>query len=408
MPHAQDTPAQQQPLPLNGMRVLDIATFLAAPFSATLLSEFGAEVIKIEHPKDGDPLRRFGAITEAGHSLNWTSESRNKKTITLNLGTPEGAALLKALVKASDVLVENFRPGTLEKWGLGYDTLRQINPALVMLRLSAYGQTGPYRNKPGFARIAHAFSGLSLLAGEPGRVPVTPGASTMADYASGVWGAFAIAMALLSRVRSGRGQCIDLALYQATFRYLDDLVPAYAKTGHVRERMGAETHNLIPHGHFATSDERWIALTCSSDKMFTRFAEMIGRSDLSEGRFANVAARLAERPFINGVVSEWVTARTADEVLAAAEEFGVPCGLLYSVEDIFNDPHYAAHGDLLKVDDPVNGEMTVPAPFPKFSEMTPVVRHLGRPLGADNDEVFREVLGLSAQEIERLKAAGVV
>ena len=217
--------------PLAGLRVLDIATFLAAPFAATLLGEFGAEIIKIEQPGQGDPLRRFGTMTDAGHSLNWASESRNKKTITLDLRQPEGAALMKRLVATADVVMENFRPGTLERWGLGYDVLREINPRLVMLRLSAFGQTGPYKDLPGFARIAHAFSGLGLTCGEPDRVPVTPGASTLADYASGVWAAFATTVALMDRTTSDQGQCIDLALYQAPFRFMDELVPAYAKTG---------------------------------------------------------------------------------------------------------------------------------------------------------------------------------
>ena len=394
--------------PLAGTRVLDAATFLAAPFSATLLGEFGAEVIKIEQPGSGDPLRRFGPLTEAGHSLNWASESRNKKTVTIDLRAPRGADLLKRLVAMSDVLAENFRPGTMEKWGVGYDTLREVNPALVMLRLSAYGQTGPYRDRPGFARIAHAFSGLGLLAGEPGRVPVTPGASTLADYASGLWGAFAVAIALIDRIRSGRGQMIDLALYQAPFRFLDDIVPTYAKTGTVRERMGAETHNLIPHGHFATADGRWLALTCSSDKMFPRIAAMLGRPELAQGPYANVAGRLADRHAVNGHVADWMGARTADEVLAAADTHDVPCTLLYSIADIFSDPHYAARGDLLEVDDPDNGRLTVPAPFPKFSKARPSVRHLGRPLGADNDDVFRGLLGLRDDDIRQLSADGVI
>jgi crotonobetainyl-CoA:carnitine CoA-transferase CaiB-like acyl-CoA transferase len=246
--------------PLAGLRVLDAATFLAAPFAATLLGEFGAEIIKIEQPGAGDPLRRFGTMTQAGHTLNWASESRNKKPITLDLRHPEGAALFKRLAADSDIVMENFRPGTFEKWGLGWDVLSALNPRLIMVRLSAFGQTGPYKDLPGFARIAHAFSGLGLACGEPGRVPVTPGASSLADYASGVWAAFATMVALTDRTATGRGQVIDLALYQATFRYMDEMMPAYAKTGQIRQRMGAETHNLIPHGHFRTADDRWLAI----------------------------------------------------------------------------------------------------------------------------------------------------
>lgn len=394
--------------PLAGLRVIDAATFLAAPFSATLLSEFGAEVIKIEQPGSGDPLRRFGTMTAAGHSLNWANESRNKKTVTLDLRTPEGAEILKQLVAVSDVLLENFRPGTFEKWGLGYDVLKQVNPRLVMLRLSAFGQTGPNRDLPGFARIAHAFSGLSLVCGEPGRVPVTPGASALADYASGVWGAFATMVVLMDRVTSGRGQCIDLALYQATFRFMDEMVPSYAKTGQVRERMGAETHNLVPHGHFRTCDDRWLAITCSSDKMFQRLATMIGDEALKREQYTLVSGRIPARGTINQIVIAWIGARAAVDVQAECDKFDVPCSLLYSVADIFSDPHYAARGDLLSMQDPVNGEIVVPAPFPKMSETPAVVEHLGLPLGACNEEIFGGLLGLTPLQIEGLKERSVI
>jgi len=394
--------------PLGHLRILDAATFLAAPFAATLMSEFGAEVIKIEQPGVGDPLRRFGPATEAGHSLNWASESRNKKTITLDLRQPEGAEIMKRLVATADVVCENFRPGTFEKWGLGYDVLREINPRLVMLRLSAFGQTGPNKDLPGFARVAHAFSGLGLICGEPGRVPVTPGASSLADYASGVWAAFSTMVALMDRVTSGRGQCIDLALYQAPFRFMDDLVPTYGKTGHVRTRLGAETHNLIPHGHFQTADERWLAITCSSDKMYDRLAEMIGHELLLQPHLVRVAERIKIRDQINPIVIAWVAARTAAEVQEICDRFGVPCSLLYSVADIFADPHYQARGDLLTVDDPVNGRLVVPAPFPRMSETPAQLDHLGLPLGACNQEIYGGLLGMSADDIDALTRKGVI
>jgi crotonobetainyl-CoA:carnitine CoA-transferase CaiB-like acyl-CoA transferase len=394
--------------PLAGLRVLDAATFLAAPFSATLLGEFGAEVIKIEQPGIGDPLRRFGTMTEAGHSLNWANESRNKKTITLDLRKPKGAEIMKQLCATADVVCENFRPGTFEKWGLGYDVLKEINPKLVMLRLSAFGQTGPNKDLPGFARIAHAFSGLSLVCGEPGRIPVTPGASTLADYASGVWGAFATMIALMDRDKSGGGQCIDLALYQATFRYMDELVPAYHKTGQIRTRMGAETHNLVPHGHFRTADDRWLAITCSSDKMFERLSIMIQNEKLLDPKLARTAQRIEARNMINAIVVDWIGSREAEEVQRNCDEYDVPCSLLYSVADIFQDPHYRERGDLLMVDDEINGRLVVPAPFPRMSETPAIVEHLGLPLGACNREVFQDMLGMSSEEIEDLKKNGVI
>jgi crotonobetainyl-CoA:carnitine CoA-transferase CaiB-like acyl-CoA transferase len=394
--------------PLAGLRVLDAATFLAAPFAATLLGEFGAEVIKIEQPGLGDPLRRFGTMTEAGHSLNWANESRNKKTITLDLGKPQGAQIMKQLCATADVVCENFRPGTFEKWGLGYDVLKAINPKLIMLRLSAFGQTGPNKDLPGFARIAHAFSGLSLVCGEPGRIPVTPGASTLADYASGVWAAFATMVALMDRDKSGSGQCIDLALYQATFRYMDEFVPAYHKTGQVRARMGAETHNLVPHGHFRTADDRWLAITCSSDKMFERLAGMMKNEILLNPNLSRTAQRVEARDVINAIVVDWIGSREAQEVQRSCDEYDVPCSLLYSVADIFNDPHYHARGDLLTVEDKINGSLVVPAPFPRMSETPPTVDHLGLPLGASNQEIFEGLLGMSSEEIKDLQKEGVI
>ena len=409
MDYASETPRTRVThLPLAGLRVLDAATFLAAPFAATLLSEFGADVIKIEQPGLGDPLRRFGTMTEAGHSLNWANESRNKKTITLDLRKPEGAEIMKRLCSTADVVCENFRPGTFEKWGLGYDVLAGINSRLIMLRLSAFGQTGPNRDLPGFARIAHAFSGLSLICGEPGRVPVTPGASTLADYASGVWGAFAIMVALTDRMNTGKGQCIDLGLYQAPFRYMDEFVPAYAKTGQIRTRMGAETHNLVPHGHFRTSDDRWLAITCSSDKMFERLSKMIGSETLLDPGLARTAQRIEARSTINSIVIGWVSARSAAEVQEICDRYEVPCSLLLSIADIFADPHYKARGDLLTVKDPVNGELVVPAPFPRMSEAATRVDHLGLPLGACNQEIYGGLLRMSDGEIQELTAKGII
>ena len=240
--------------PLEGIRVLDIATFVAAPFCGTIMAEFGAEVIKIEQPGEGDSLRRFGTMTDSGDTLVWLSEARNKKSVTLDLRTPEGAAMFRQLVAKADVVLENFRPGTMEKWGLGYAALAEINPRLVMLQVSAYGQTGPLRDKPGFARIAHAFSGLAYLAGEPGRPPVVPGSTSLADYMSGLFGAVGVLMALRHAERTGEGQSIDIALYESIFRVLDELAPAYDKFGYQRERMGPDTVNVVPHSHYETRD----------------------------------------------------------------------------------------------------------------------------------------------------------
>jgi crotonobetainyl-CoA:carnitine CoA-transferase CaiB-like acyl-CoA transferase len=255
---------------LNGIRVLDLGTFIAGPHCATILGEFGAEVIKVEPPKIGDSLRRLGTNTDCGDTLVWLSEARNKKCVTLNLATERGREVLRQLAAKCDIIVENFRPGTIEKWGLSYDDLKKLNPGAILVRISAYGQDGPMRTQPGFARIAHAFSGLTYLAGLPGGVPVVPGSTSLADYMSGMYGAIGALVALQARQATGEGQCIDLALYESVFRALDEIAPAFQKFGYVRERMGADTVNVCPHSHYETSDGKWIAIACTSDAMFAR------------------------------------------------------------------------------------------------------------------------------------------
>jgi crotonobetainyl-CoA:carnitine CoA-transferase CaiB-like acyl-CoA transferase len=392
---------------LDGLRVLDIATFVAAPFCGTILADFGAEVIKIEQPRGGDSLRQFGTITECGDSLVWLSEARNKKAITLDLRKPEGVAMFKQLVAKADVVLENFRPGTLEKWGIGFDTLRDINPRLVMLRISAYGQTGPMRGEPGFARIAHAFAGLSWLAGEADGPPVVPGSTSMADYVSGMWGAIGVLTALRARDKSGRGQFIDLGLYESVFRLLDEIAPAYAKYGTVRERMGADTVNVVPHSHYRTATGEWVALACTNDKMFERLTGVMGRPELAE-QYPTSAVRVENRDYINSVVAEWMDKRSLQEVIEETRSGGVPCAQIYSIREIFEDPQYQARENLLHVDDPRVGKLVVPAPVPRLSETPATFRHTGRALGADNEEVYSDLLGLTPEDLRAARDADII
>ena len=397
------------PAPLEGVRVLDIATFLAAPFAGTVLGDFGAEVIKVEQPKVGDPLRRFGTPTEAGDSLVWLSEARNKKSVTLDLRTPRGVEILRGLVGQSDVVLENFRPGTLERWGLGYEALREVNPGLVMLRISAYGQTGPLRDKPGFARIAHAFAGLTALAGEKDGPPVVPGSTSLADYISGIWGALGVVLALRVKERTGRGQFIDIALYESVFRLLDELVPAYAKTGFVRERMGADTVNVAPHSHYRTASGQWVAIACTSDKMFERLAQAMGEPQLAgKPEFATSQARVARRDEVNGMVARWVASLPMAEVLSRCEAGEVPCGPIYDIADIFGDAQYRARENLLEVVDPRAGPLVLPAAVPRLSETPAELRHAGPALGVDTAEVLGGLLGLDADTLADLTKAGVI
>ena len=394
---------------LEGCRVLDVATFLAGPFCTTQLGEFGAEIIKVELPDAGDPTRRFGTISTCGDSLPWLSESRNKKCVTLDLRKPDGAALLKRLVAVADVLVENFQPGTMEKWELGWETLRQVNPRLIMVRISGYGQTSPYRDRPGFGRIGNAFGGLSFLAGYPDRAPVTPGSATIPDYMAGLYGALGTLLALQARQKTGQGQVVDIGLYEPIFRILDELAPAFQQTGFVRQRMGPGTVNVVPHSHYPTRDGRWIAIACTSDKIFARLAEAMGAPELAEpAKWGRLARREAERAAVDGAVAAWTERHDRSDLLAMCEAAQVPCGPVYAIDEIFKDAQYAARGNILRVQDARIGELAVPNLVPRLSETPGEVRWLGPALGAHNDAVYRDMLGLDDGELRRLRDTGVI
>ncbi|MCB1549266.1 MAG: CoA transferase [Hyphomicrobiaceae bacterium] len=395
--------------PLQGIRVIDVSSFLAGPFCSTQLAEFGAEVIKCELPKVGDALRKFGTITESGDSLPWLSECRNKQSITLDLRKPEGAALLKRLVAQADVLVENFQPGTLEKWGLGWDVLKQHNHKLVMVRISGFGQTGPYSPRPGFGRIGNAFGGLSYLAGFPDRPPVTPGSATIPDYMAGLYGALGTLLALRARELTGRGQVIDIGLYEPIFRILDELAPSYHYKGYVRERMGPGTVNVVPHSHYPTKDERWIAIACTSDKIFARLAEAMGHPELAgDGKWGTIRQREAERAEVDAYVAAWTQRYDRGELISLCDKFDVPCGPVYSVDEIFEDPQYKARGNIAYVDDDRVGTLAIPQVCPRLTDTPGSIEWLGPRLGEHNAEVFKGLLGLSDEEIAALQAKDVV
>lgn len=394
--------------PLDGVRVLDIASFIAAPFAASIMSEFGAEVIKIEHPKGGDPWRRYGTKTaEPNRSMAWLTEARNKNSITLNLNSEKGAKLFKELVKNADVVCENFRPGTLEKWGLGWEILREINPKLVLLRVSGYGQTGPYKDRPGFARIAHAYGGLTYLSGMPGEIPVTPGSTSLGDYMTGMYGCIGIMMALRHRDATGQGQMVDCALYESIFRALDEIAPRYASDGFVREAEGTGTVNACPHGHFPSGDDKFLAIACTTDKMFERLTEAMDRPDLWE-RFGDQTARLSGRDIVLAEVEAWTKSMPRDDVIAVCTKFGVPAGAVNSIADIFADPHFKERGTLTTIDVPGIGPITVPAALPRLSETPGEVKTLGPALGNANDQIYGDELGLSESERAEMKEQGII
>ncbi|HEY8450571.1 MAG TPA: CoA transferase [Bacillota bacterium] len=397
-------------LPLEGLTVLDLGTFLAGPCVSTYLGDFGARVIKVEQPGVGDALRHWGG-EKRGHSLFWAQEGRNKKCITCNLRVPEGQALIKQLVRHCDIVVENFRPGTLERWNLGYEELKEVRPDLIMVRVSGYGQTGPNAPKPGFARVGQAYGGLTYLAGEPGGPPLTPGSTTLADYITPLFAAFGALIALRYRDATGQGQVVDASLFESTFRILDTLAVDYGKEGYVRGRTGRHgARYAVPHGQFPCKDGKWIALGCTTDRMWQRFCRAVGRPELAEDpRYATVHDRLERRAEVEALVDEITSQYERDELLRILDEGEVAVGPVYSIADIFEDPHYWAREAIIRVQDPVFGELTMPGVFPKLSLTPGRVEHPGpAELGAHNELIYGELLGLSREQLADLKARGVI
>jgi succinyl-CoA:(S)-malate CoA-transferase subunit B len=405
----------QEPAPaamtraLDGLTVLDLATFVAAPFCCTLLGEFGAEVIKVEQPGRGDDLRRLGRPAAPGLSYWWLAESRNKKSITCDLRRPAGQALVKRLVPRTDVLAENFRPGTLERWRLGWEDLVPLNRGLVMVRISAFGQTGPYRGRPGFGRIAAAMSGVSYISGYPDRPPVTPGTPTIPDYLAGALAALGALVALRHRERTGEGQVVDVGLYEPMLRMLDEMIPAYAATGHVRERIGSATEYVVPHNHYQTRDGRWLAIACTNDRMFERLVADAMEQPALVAEFGTMEARLRRRAELDGLVQAWVGRLELGEALRRLDGAEVPAGPVNSVRDLFEDPHVRARANVVEVPSPLGGLLAMAGVVPKLSATPGVIESPGPvEAGAHNEEIYCGRLGLTRDDLEALRRQGVV
>ncbi|MBI4200074.1 MAG: CoA transferase [Chloroflexi bacterium] len=399
---------QEKRQALEEIRVLDLATFIAAPFCATLLGEFGAEVIKVEMPGEGDPLRRLGE-THKGVGLLWLQEARTKKGVTCDLRKLEGQEIVRDLIQRCDMVVENFRPGTLEGWGLGYDSLKRLNPGLIMVRISAYGQTGPYASKAGFGRIAQAFGGITYLTGHPDQPPVNPGSATIADYAAGLFAAYAALAALQHRHRTGLGQCIDVSLYESVFRLLDNLALTYHLLGQVRERMGSATPHAVPHDHYPTRDGKWVAIACTNDRMFQRLARAMGREALAtDPRYAAAASRLQRREEVDSLVAAWTRTLDLRPVVELLDAHEVPVSPIYSIEDIFRDPQYLARGTLVELEDPVLGKVRMPGIVPRMSLTPGHIPSPGPRLGKHNRDVYGSLLGYSDAKLALLQEKGVI
>jgi crotonobetainyl-CoA:carnitine CoA-transferase CaiB-like acyl-CoA transferase len=398
---------------LGGVTVLDLATFLAAPLCATLLGEFGADVVKVEQPGVGDDLRRLGRSADPARgapSFWWLVEARNKKSITCNLRDPEGQDLLRRLVASTDVVTENFRPGTLERWRLGWSELSAVRASLVMVRISAFGQTGPLRERPGFGRIAAAFGGLAYLSGYPDRPPVSPGTPTVPDYLAGVFGAVGALVALRHAERTGEGQVVDVGLYEPVLRVLDDAIALYGVTGYVRERIGSGTESAAPHDHFRSRDGRFVAIACTNDRMFARLLGALDRRDLEgDPRLATTPARLANRALVNDLVGGWVAGRDAHEALAVLDAAEVPASLVASVRDLFEDAQVRERGNILSVALPLLGTLTMPGVVPRLTATPGRVDHAGPVTpGEHNEEIYGGRLGISSAELARLRARGII
>jgi crotonobetainyl-CoA:carnitine CoA-transferase CaiB-like acyl-CoA transferase len=400
--------------PLAGLRVLDLGTRIGAPFAATLLADLGAEVIKVELPGQGDFMRTIGPFVD-GYSLFWAVEGRNKKSVTIDLRKPAGQALCKRLVALADVVVENFQPGTMEGWGLGYDDLAAVNPAVILTRVSVYGQDGPYRDRPGLDRNGIALGGLLYLTGYPDRPPVRPGL-IVSDYLTAVFNAFAIVSALYERDRRARetgqparGQWVDLSLYQSIMRIMEHTLATYDRLGVVREREGNRLRNSAPLDNWETKDGKWVCIIAAGDGLFPRLARAMGRDDLlDEPRFKTMALRAQHGDEINGIVADWVRERMSREVQDVLEAHEVPFGVAYSVADIFADPHVQARGDIETVTDPMIGPVRMQGVYPRFSRTPGAIRSGAPVLGAHNDEVFGELLGLDADARDALRRDGVI
>jgi len=393
--------------PLAGIRVLELGQLIAAPFATKILAEFGAEVIKVEAPKEGDPLRKWRKMHE-GTSLWWYLQSRNKKSIAVNLKSPDGLDLVKDLARSADVVVENFRPGGLEKLGLGWDVLSGLNPNLVMVRISGYGQTGPYRDRPGFGAIGESMGGIRFTTGSPDSPPARVGVS-IGDTLASLHGVIGALMALLHvKTGAGAGQVVDVSLVESVFNVMESLVPEYDLLGEVRTRTGGALPGITPSNTYPSQDGGFVVIAGNSDPIFRRLMTVIGRPDLAEDpALRGNDGRSAVSGMLDGVIADWTRARSVEEALAALDAADVPAGRIYSVADIVTDPHYAARDMILEAELPGGTRVKMPGIVPKLSATPGAVRWQGPALGAHTDSVLTD-LGRDAETIERLRREGAI
>lgn len=391
--------------PLANLKVIEMGQLIAGPFAAKTLADFGADVIKIEPPKVGDALRKWRLLKD-GTSIWWQVQSRNKRSLSLDLRQVEAQEIVRTLLKEADVLIENFRPGTLEGWGLDPEQLLELNPRLIILRISGYGQTGPYRDKPGFGLVAEAMGGLRHLTAEPGRVPVRVGVS-IGDTLASLHGVIGILLALQERHQSGKGQVIDMALYEAVFNCMESLLPEFSAFGEIRQAGGSALPGIAPSNAYLCADGGYVLIAGNGDSIFKRLMGMIGRNDLAQDpALENNDGRVARVVELDQAIGQWARTMTTDQALQLLDSVAVPAGKIYTIADIANDPHYKARGNIETIQMHDGTRLDVPGVIPKLSRTPGSIKTLAPDIGENTDAILRDI-GLSNDQIESLKARGI-
>jgi crotonobetainyl-CoA:carnitine CoA-transferase CaiB-like acyl-CoA transferase len=394
--------------PLEGVRVLELGQLIAGPFCGQYLADFGATVVKVESPGIGDPMRQWGSTDKNGNTVWWPVIARNKKSITLDLRKPEGQEVARQLAAEADVLIENFRPGTMERWGLGWESLEKINPQLVMVRITGFGQTGPYASRAGYASVCEAMGGMRYVAGYPDRPPVRMGIS-IGDTLAGMHGAMGAMMALHERTRSGRGQMVDSAIYESVMTVMESLIPEYEKTGRIRERSGSRLDGIAPSNAYPCADGRDVIIGANQDTVFRRLCEAIDRPELADDRrFTDHQSRGQHQASLDDIISKWTQQHSADDVVEKMVSAGVPAGHVYRAPEMLADEHIQARDSVVWLDDPKLGQIPMQNAFPRLSRSPGEIQHTGPSLGEHTDSILQEWAKLDAEMIKTLRNDGVI
>lgn len=394
--------------PLSDLRLIEMGTLLAGPFCGQLMGDFGAEVIKVEPPGQGDPMREWGQEKAHGMSLWWPVIARNKKSVTLNLREREGQEIARELISKADFLLENFRPGTMQRWKLSYEELRKINPGLIMIRVSGYGQTGPYSKRAGFGAVGEAMGGLRYVCGDPSTPPSRMGIS-IGDSLAATFACIGALSALHHRERTGEGQVVDSAIYEAVLNMMESLITEYDKGDYIRERQGSILPNVAPSNVYPTKDDKMILIAANQDTVFGRLAEAMGHPELAEDeRYKTHSARGANQVELDELVSEWTRTIDAQELEELMEEYGIPSGKIYRAPDMLEDAHFKAREAIIKTQHPKFGELLMQNVAPKLSATPGGVRSPGPDLGQHNDEIYRGLLNFDSERIESLMSKGII